>query len=84
MALVTLDRPEALNALSFDLLDDLADALERLDADPACRAIVLTGAGDRAFAAGADIKELATQTRCPCTPAAASPSGTGSPGSARR
>ena len=62
VALVTLDRPAALNALSFDLLDDLANALDRLDADPACRAIVLTGAGSRAFAAGADIKELATQT----------------------
>jgi enoyl-CoA hydratase len=62
VALVTLDRPEALNALSFDLLDALAEALEALDADPACRAIVLTGAGTRAFAAGADIKELATQT----------------------
>ena len=37
---------EALNALSFDLLDELADALEALDADPACRAIVITGAGD--------------------------------------
>ena len=46
VALVTLDRPRALNALSFDLLDALADALEALDADPACGAIVLTGAGD--------------------------------------
>ena len=62
VALVTLDRPRALNALSFDLLDALADALEALDTDPACRAVVLTGAGDRAFAAGADIKELATQS----------------------
>lgn len=62
VALVTLDRPEALNALSFQLLDDLAAALETLDADPACRAIVITGSGDRAFAAGADIRELATQT----------------------
>ena len=62
VALVTIDRQEALNALSFDLLDELADELERLDADDACRAIVLTGAGTRAFAAGADIKELATQT----------------------
>ena len=59
---MTLDRPEALNALSFDLLDELATALESLDADPACRAIVITGAGDRAFAAGADIRELAAQT----------------------
>jgi enoyl-CoA hydratase len=62
VALVTLDRPKALNALSFDLLDQLATALETLDTDPACRAIVLTGAGDRAFAAGADIRELASQT----------------------
>ncbi len=62
VALVTIDRREVLNALSFDLLDALADALDALDGDPACRAIVLTGAGTRAFAAGADIKELATQT----------------------
>ena len=62
VALVTIDRPEALNALSFDLLRELAGALETLDADPTCRAIVLTGAGIRAFAAGADIRELAQQT----------------------
>jgi enoyl-CoA hydratase len=62
VALVTIDREDALNALSFDLLDELADALERLDADSACRAVVITGAGTRAFAAGADIRELATQT----------------------
>jgi len=62
VALVTIDRQDALNALSFDLLDELAATLEALDADPACRAIVLTGAGDRAFAAGADIRELSTQT----------------------
>ena len=62
VALVTIDRPDALNALSFDLLDAARGALERLDGDPACRAIVLTGAGSRAFAAGADIKELAHQT----------------------
>ncbi len=62
VALVTLDRPAALNALSFDLLDELVNALETLDADPTCRAIVVTGAGQRAFAAGADIVELAPQT----------------------
>jgi enoyl-CoA hydratase len=62
VALVTIDRPDALNALSFDLLDELADALDALDRDAACRAIVLTGSGERAFAAGADIKELARQT----------------------
>jgi enoyl-CoA hydratase len=62
VALVTIDRQDALNALSFDLLDELAATLEALDRDPACRAIVLTGAGTRAFAAGADIRELAAQT----------------------
>lgn len=62
VALVTIQRPDVLNALSFDLLDVLADALATLDADPACRAIVLTGSGERAFAAGADIRELARQT----------------------
>lgn len=62
VALVTLDRPDVLNALSFDLLDELAAVLDRLDADPDCRAIVLTGSGTRAFAAGADIRELARQT----------------------
>jgi enoyl-CoA hydratase len=62
VALVTLDRPEALNALSFELLRQLVDALQTLDEDDRCRAIVITGAGSRAFAAGADIKELAVQT----------------------
>ena len=62
VALVTLERPEARNALSFALLTELAGALEALDADAACRAIVLTGSGDKAFAAGADIVELADQT----------------------
>jgi enoyl-CoA hydratase len=62
VALLTIDRPDVLNALSFDLLDELADALAALDADPRCRAIVVTGSGTRAFAAGADIRELAVQT----------------------
>ncbi len=61
VGLVTLDRPESLNALSYALLAQLVEALERLDADPACRAIVLTGSGDRAFASGADIDELARE-----------------------
>jgi enoyl-CoA hydratase len=67
VALVTLQRPDALNALSFALLDELATALESLDADPACRAIVITGSGDRAFAAGADIHELQPQTSATLT-----------------
>jgi enoyl-CoA hydratase len=62
VALVTIERPDVLNALNFDLLDELAAAFAALDDDPACRAIVLTGSGTRAFAAGADIRELAIQT----------------------
>jgi enoyl-CoA hydratase len=62
VALVTLDRTEALNALSFALLAQLDDVLATLDSDPACRAIVITGAGSRAFAAGADVRELAGET----------------------
>ena len=62
VALITLDRPKVLNALDFTLIAELTDALEVLDRDSACRAIVITGAGDRAFAAGADIRELAAQT----------------------
>ncbi|MDH4143021.1 MAG: enoyl-CoA hydratase-related protein, partial [Chloroflexota bacterium] len=62
VALVTLDRPETLNALDFALLGELAEALERLDRDGVTRVVVLTGSGERAFAAGADITELADQT----------------------
>ena len=63
VALVTLDRPNALNALSFELVTQLGEVLGVLDADDACRAIVITGAGERAFAAGVDIKDLAPQDR---------------------
>jgi enoyl-CoA hydratase len=62
VALVTLDRPSALNAISYPLFDQLITALEALDTEPACRAIVITGAGARAFAAGADVRELAAET----------------------
>ena len=62
VALVTIDRPEALNALNFAVLAELADALETLDRDDRTRVAILTGTGERAFAAGADIVELAEQT----------------------
>lgn len=58
IAVVTLNRPDKLNALSWALMSELADALEALDGDQAIRCIVLTGAGDKAFAAGADIAEM--------------------------
>ena len=62
VALVTLDRPEVLNALDSETMRQLVEALESLDADDRVRAIVITGAGERAFAAGADIKEMADAT----------------------
>lgn len=62
VALVVMDRNEVLNALDFALIAALTEALEALDRNADCRAIVITGAGDRAFAAGADIGELAAQT----------------------
>jgi enoyl-CoA hydratase len=62
VALITIDRRGALNALNSAVMDGLVEALARLDADPTCRAIVVTGAGTKAFAAGADIREMADQT----------------------
>lgn len=56
-ALITLNRPEALNALSFALIRDLSRALDEVAAGDA-RALLITGAGAKAFCAGADIKEL--------------------------
>lgn len=58
VAVVTLNRPRAMNALSRALRAELAHAIRALDDDPGVRAIVLTGAGDRAFSAGLDLKEL--------------------------
>jgi enoyl-CoA hydratase len=58
VALVTFNRPEKLNALSYALIDRLMQVLDRSEDDPDVRAVVLTGAGDRAFSAGADIPEF--------------------------
>ncbi|HKU56425.1 MAG TPA: enoyl-CoA hydratase-related protein [Gaiellaceae bacterium] len=58
VAVVTIDRQEALNALDVVTLTELRDGLRELAADDAARVVVLTGAGDRAFAAGADIKYM--------------------------
>jgi enoyl-CoA hydratase len=57
VVVLTLNRPEKLNALSTDLLRELNAALDAAEADPKARIVVLTGAGDKAFAAGADIAE---------------------------
>ena len=59
VTLVTLNRPQALNALNSSVLDDLIAAFAAFEADDSQRCAVLTGSGDKAFAAGADIKEMA-------------------------
>ena len=59
VARVTLNRPEVRNALNEALLRELESALRRLEDDPAARVVVLRGAGDRAFCAGADLKKVA-------------------------
>lgn len=57
-AVLTLNRPEAMNALSAELRTALARTVRELEADPDVRVLILTGAGDRAFTAGLDLKEL--------------------------
>ena len=59
IAILTLNRPAVLNALNADLLTRLEDVLDAFDGDTELRAVIITGAGERAFAAGADIAELA-------------------------
>jgi enoyl-CoA hydratase len=58
VGIVTLNRPKELNAINFQLVSELANALEELDHDEEIRCMVITGAGEKAFAAGADIKEM--------------------------
>jgi enoyl-CoA hydratase len=58
IAVVTLNRPQQLNALSYDLVKDLSLALQELDRDDQVRVMIVTG-GEKVFAAGADIKEMA-------------------------
>lgn len=61
IALIRLNRPKELNALCLELMAEVRDALKMLEADEEVRAIVLTG-NERAFAAGADIKQMAGKT----------------------
>lgn len=57
IALITMNRPESRNALSLALLHDLKDTLSTLANDRDVRCLILTGTGDKAFSAGADLKE---------------------------
>lgn len=62
VGLVTLNRPDALNALNSTVMAALVETLEALDVDRQCHVVVIRGSGERAFAAGADIKEMADAT----------------------
>jgi enoyl-CoA hydratase len=62
IATVTMSRPEALNAFNSEQLQAMIDALRQVRDDKSVRCVIITGAGDRAFAAGADIKEMADKT----------------------
>src|SRR4051794_29394071 len=59
---ITVNRPEKLNALSAAVVGELADAFGKVASEPSIRAAIVTGAGEKAFVAGADIKELAELT----------------------
>ena len=61
IAFVTINRPDKLNALNDQVVNELADAAERVGSDTAIRGALLTGAGQKAFVAGADIADLARQ-----------------------
>ena len=64
---IEVDRPHRMNTISGELLDELADAIDRLDGDDGVRAILLSGAGDRAFSAGADVQSMAAGGADPIT-----------------
>ena len=58
VALITFNRPDARNAMTFEMYEALHDTCAELDADPRTRVLVLKGAGDRAFASGTDIRQF--------------------------
>ncbi|ARQ02176.1 crotonase/enoyl-CoA hydratase family protein [Pseudorhodoplanes sinuspersici] len=63
IATLTLNRPTRLNAINYAMADEIMEALDAIETDRAIRAVILTGAGDRAFSAGADISEFAKSVR---------------------
>ncbi len=60
IAVITMNRPKALNALNAATISELGSAVDAIGADPSIRAVIITGAGDKAFVAGADISEINT------------------------
>ena len=62
VAILTVNRPQALNSLTSEVLTELGCALYELEYDPAVKVVIVTGAGEKAFVAGADIKEMAAMS----------------------
>ena len=67
-AVITINRPEQRNAVNLAACAQLEDAFKRFDADPAVRVAILTGAGDKAFSSGRDLKEIAARGDAPMPP----------------
>ncbi len=63
IAIATINRPKALNALNSDVLNDLSEMVDLVNADEEIRALILTGSGEKAFVAGADIGEMSSLTK---------------------
>ena len=63
VAIATINRPKALNALNSEVLNDLNTMIDEINADPEIRVLILTGSGEKAFVAGADIGEMSTLTK---------------------
>ena len=62
VAVVTLNRPQVMNALNIRLREEIMQLAQAMDADPEVSVVIFTGAGDKAFCAGADLKERGQRT----------------------
>ena len=62
IARLTINRPERRNAMSFGVMRSLSDSLQRIADDETARVVILTGAGDKAFSAGADLASMGADT----------------------
>lgn len=58
LSIITINRPESLNALNAKTIQEISTALDEVNSDPSCRVVILTGSGEKSFVAGADIKEF--------------------------
>ena len=66
IAVVAFDRPQALNTLTLEMVDELRRAFAAIEKDDAVRGVILTGSGEKAFMAGADVAAFADMDPVPC------------------